>query len=316
LNKHEHINQLLEKYRQQACTAEELQELHSWLDEQAAAGQPYLFNGEEEKSQLKNKIQQAVLGAMPAPAPVRKINPLRWMRYAAAAVGIIVLGVTIAYFFNRPHRIIVAAAPGKMERAVLPDGSTVWLNDNSEVSYYSNFAGHRNIELTKGEAFFQVMKDAAHPFTVQSHDISTTVKGTSFSVKMIAGTGDIKVSVVTGKVLVHKQQDTLGFLLPGDRLRFRRRLAATTVDKVQPGEANAWMNGELFLQNASLNEVTQWLHDHFNVTIENRRTNYTGDYYLQVKKDITLPEIIKILNLLGSKDHIQFSQNNQTVIIQ
>ena len=79
--------QLLEKYRQTACTAAELQELHSWLDEQAAAGQPYLFNGEEEKSQLKNKIQLAVLGAMPAPAPVRKIKPLRRMRYAAAAVG-------------------------------------------------------------------------------------------------------------------------------------------------------------------------------------------------------------------------------------
>jgi ferric-dicitrate binding protein FerR (iron transport regulator) len=197
----------------------------------------------------------------------------------------------------------------------LPDGSTVWLNDNSKLTYYSDFSRERTIVLQRGEAFFQVKKDASHPFTVQSKDVNTTVKGTSFSVKMIGDAGDLKVSVVTGRVLVHKQHDTLGLLTPGQRLRFVHQLGASLIDHVQPGEANAWIQGELFLQNAPLNEVIQWLQNHFNVKVQNSRAINTGNYYLQVKRDISLPEVISILNLLGAKDNIRFELNNETVII-
>jgi ferric-dicitrate binding protein FerR (iron transport regulator) len=315
MNQQQHIDQLLEKFRRNACTANELQELYNWLDIKAAAGEEYPFS-DEEKEQLKNRMREAVFASVMAKTPVKTINRFRWIKYAAACAGILLIGSAIVYFMNRPHIITIAAAPGKIEKTVLPDGSTVWLNDNSSVTYNSNFSHHRTIQLEKGEAFFEVKKDAAHPFTVQSKEVSTTVKGTSFSVKMIERSGDIKVSVVTGKVLVHKQLDTLGYLLPGQRLRFAKQQGKATIDVVQNGEANAWVKGELFLQNASLNEVIQWLQNHFNVTVQNMRSDYKGDYYLQVKEDITLQEVIRILNLLGTKDHIRFSISNHTVIIQ
>jgi transmembrane sensor len=315
LDNEQHIHQLLDKFNRQACSPEELQELHNWLDEKAAAGEPWSFTSDEEKAQTKQTMQQAVFSNIPSNTPVKTMGAYRWMRYAAAAAIIILTG-SIWYVNSRPRHIIVASMPGKMEKIALPDGSTVWLNDNTEIAYYSNFTGNRTIELTKGEAFFDVKKDAAHPFTVQSNDVQTTVKGTSFSVKLIDRTGDIKVSVVTGKVLVHKQLDTLGLLVPRQRLRIIHQTNSAAIDSVQAGEANAWMQGELFLQNATLDEVIQWLQDHFNVKVDNKRINYKGEYYLQVKRDIKLEEIIKILNLLGSKDKVQFIYNNQTVIIQ
>jgi len=315
MNQQQHIDQLLEKFRRNACTADELRELYGWLDKKVAAGEEYVFN-DEEKMQLKNRMREAIFASVITKAPVKTIGRFRLIKYAAACAGILLLGSVAAYFMNRPHLITIAAAPGKIEKAALPDGSTVWLSDNSSLTYNSNFAHHRTIHLEKGEAFFQVKKDAAHPFTVQSKEVSTTVKGTSFSVKMIQGSGDIKVSVVTGKVLVHKQQDTLGYLLPGQRLRFAKQQGKATIDAVQNGEANSWIQGELFLQNASLNEVIQWLQDHFNVTVQNNRSDYKGDYYLQVKRDITLQEVIRILNLLGTKDHIRFSVSNHTILIQ
>lgn len=315
LNHPPHIDALLKKFRSNTCTAKELQELHNWLDIKAATGEPYSFN-DEESALLKAKMREAIFATVTTGKPVtitKRLGPIKY----AAAVAVLLIGVAVAYYFmNRPRLIEVAAAPGNIQKIVLPDGSTVWLNDNSQIAYYSNFAGNRTIELKKGEAFFEVRKDAAHPFTVQSNNVSTTVKGTSFSVKMIDRTNDIKVSVVTGKVLVHKQHDTLGYLLPGQRLRYRQNIAKTTIDSTQALEANAWIQGEQFLQNASLNEVAQWLRNHFNITIDNRRSDYIGEYYLQVKRDITLQEVIKILNLLGTKDHIRFSLNNQTVIIQ
>ncbi|AEV99844.1 hypothetical protein A4D02_25840 [Niastella koreensis] len=315
MNYQEHIDQLLEKFSRNACTEEELQELYSWLDKQSAAGEPYSFTNDNARLLLKSRMHDAVFSAVLPDLPVKTRSRNIWIKYAAAAAALIVC-CGLAYWFTLPTRVVVAAAPGKVEKQLLPDGSTVWLNDNSMIIYYSNFSGHRNITLQRGEAFFEVKKDAAHPFTVQSNGVSTTVKGTSFSVKMLSRTGEVKVSVVTGKVLVHKQQDTLGYLLPGQRLRYIKQQNTVRKDSAQEGEANAWIRGDLFLQNAALNEVMQWLQDHFNVSVENKRTQYTGDYYLQVKRDIPLQEVIRILNLLGAKDHIQFSLHNQTVFIQ
>ncbi|THU39675.1 DUF4974 domain-containing protein [Niastella caeni] len=315
MNHQEYIDQLLEKFKRNACSEEELQELYNWLDAQSAAGTGYSFADDNARLLLKSRMRDAIFSKLVANPPVKTINRYRWIKFAAAAVVLIAIS-SVAYWLTRPKLIVVAAAPGKVEKKVLPDGSTVWLNDNSAISYYSNFSGHRTIELKQGEAFFEVKKDPAHPFTVQSNNVSTTVKGTSFSVKMIDRTGDIKVSVVTGKVLVQKLQDTLGYLVPGQRLRYNKQQGVTLIDSVQAGEANAWIQGELFLQNASLPEVIQWLQNHFKVTVQNNRSDYKGDYYLQVKRDITLEEVIRILNLLGTKDQIQFSLHNQTVFIQ
>jgi ferric-dicitrate binding protein FerR (iron transport regulator) len=315
LNQQQHIDQLLDKVRRNACTPEELQELHHWLDQQAAAGNEYEFTGTDEKEQLRLNMQRVVLQAITTPHPGRSITRTRWKKYAAAAAILLASSSVLWYFTSRPKLITIAAAPGQVVKKALPDGSTVWLNDNSELTYYSNFSRERTIVLQRGEAFFQVKKDASHPFTVQSKDVNTTVKGTSFSVKMIGDAGDIKVSVVTGRVLVHKLHDTLGLLTPGQRLRFVHQMGASRIDHVQPGEANAWIQGELFLQNAPLNEVIQWLQNHFNVKVQNSRAINTGNYYLQVKRDISLPEVISILNLLGAKDNIRFELNNETVII-
>lgn len=126
----------------------------------------------------------------------------------------------------------------------------------------------------------------------------------------------VKVSVATGKVSVSRQKDTLGFLLPQQRLRYDRQSGRSDIDSVLSGEAGGWINGDLLLQNASLGEVIQWLQDHFKLSINNRRRIYAGEYYLQVKSDISLPEVLKILNLLGKKDHVRFELQNSTIIIQ
>jgi transmembrane sensor len=52
------------------------------------------------------------------------------------------------------------------------------------------------------------------------------------------------------------------------------------------------------------------------VTIQNKKSTYRGVYYLQAKSDIPLPEVLKILNLLGKKEQVQFSLQGHTIIIQ
>lgn len=315
MNRAEQIRQLLEKYEQQACTAEELRQLHEWLDEQAAVGTPWKFADEKDKEVVKGKMKAMIASAIDGPAPSQK-RGIPWIRLVSIAAALIACVWGITWLFAPPREIRIASAPGKIERAILPDGSVIWLNDNSEVVYRSDFASRRHIELKKGETFLDVKKDPAHPFILQTRDLTTTVLGTSFSAKIIGSTGSVKLSVVTGKVSVRRLKDTLGLLLPHQRLRFDRRSGIANIDSVLSGEANGWVTGDLFLQNASLGEVIQWLQDHFKVNVSNKRRIDAGEYYLQAKSDIPLPEVLKILNLLGTKDHVRFELQHQTIIIQ
>ena len=309
---------LLEKYRNGTCTAEELKQIEAYLDEQAHTSEEYFFSDEKEKEDIKASIQQKVFAAIEKQTTAQP-KIFVWKRlYSYAAAACVLAIVTTLYFFSSKDKIItVASASGQIIKHELPDGSIVVLNDSSVVSYNSNdFEEHRSINLLRGEAFFEVKKDPAHPFVVASNEVNTTVKGTSFSVKLLQQSGNVKVSVVTGRVAVSHAADTLDVLYPGQRLKYNHLSGTAVKDSVSGAEANGWIHGEILMQNASLGEIAQWFESAFRVHVINYKNNNTGDYYLRVNKNISLEEAIKILNLLGKKDNIRFSLQQQTVIIQ
>ncbi len=303
-----HIQLLLEKYRQGQASPEEIETLENWLDAMAAEGRPFQFADDNEKQAIKHHIESAVFTA-----PLKRSLP--WLRYFSVAAALLLVAAMV-YLFAYPGEISVVSAPGSTRQYRLPDGTILWLNNNTELRYNKNFANNRKIELVKGEAFFDVKKDPAHPFIIQTKEILTTVLGTSFSVKLVKATGDIKVSVVTGKVQVSHNGDTLGTLRSLQRLKYNKASGHASLDTVLNGEANGWITDNILMENASLPEVVQWLEDHFRVKVENHRSAYRGEYYLQVKKDISLPEVLQILNLTSGGHQVQFLLKNQTVLVQ
>ncbi|MEX6691088.1 FecR domain-containing protein [Danxiaibacter flavus] len=311
LNSDEYIQSLLNKYAHNECSEDELALLHNWLDAKAAGGDDYKFIDEEDKKKVRDEIFSNTIPATDVP-----VKRIKWWRYLSVAASLLCVVAGIYYFSSVNKKMIALnTSAGHVSKEILPDGSTIWLNENTQVIYASNFENNRSLEIKEGEVFFEVKKDAAHPFTVITNDVHTVVKGTSFSVKkMIAG--DVKVSVVTGKVLVSKQADTLGFILPGQRLRYASANNKVRIDSSLSLEANGWINGEILLQNVSVNEVADWLQNHFSVNVENRKEGYAGEYHLQVDKNITIEKVIDILNLLGAKNNVRFILQNNTVIIQ
>jgi len=309
---------LLEKYRNGTCTAEELKRLEDHLDQLAQAGEEYRFFGEDEKLQVKESMRQNVFAA------INKGNTLQsksfiWKRlysYAAAACLLAVV-CTIYLLSPKDKMITIASVAGQVIKHQLPDGSTVLLNDSSVISYNSNdFKANRKINLQRGEAFFEVKKDPAHPFVVTSNEINTTVKGTSFSVKLLQQSGNVKVSVVTGRVAVSNASDTLGVLYPNQRLKYNHLSGKAVKDSIANAEANGWANDEILMQNASLEEIMQWLESNYRVKIVNEKKYTGGEYYLRVNRNINLEEAITILNLIGKQNHIQFSLLHDSVIIK
>ena len=96
------------------------------------------------------------------------------------------------------------AQKGSRTRAMLPDGTTVWLNAGSKLDYINDFSGNTREVQLEGEAFFDVAKKAGKPFIVHTSNISIRVLGTVFNVKSYPEDKNVETTLYTGHVQVYR----------------------------------------------------------------------------------------------------------------
>ncbi len=140
----------------------------------------------------------------------RRRHRYGWLTAACALLLLSVIGYQ-SFSTLHPEATEVIATntfPDDVRLLRLPDGSRVWVNQNTHIEYPKQFAGDVRKVTLKGEAFFEVAKNPSKPFIITSGDITTTVLGTSFNVKAYSGNG-AEVRVRTGKVRVEGKQNTV-----------------------------------------------------------------------------------------------------------
>jgi transmembrane sensor len=163
----------------------------------------------------------------------------RWGTYLAAA-GII-MAFLVIYPFAEPENKTtkgngtqlneISISPGSRTKIQLPDGSQVWINSGSKLTYEGTFSGtNREVHLD-GEAYFDVVKDAAHPFVVHTSDIDIKVLGTAFNVKAYKADANIEATLIHGSIEVSNknQPDAPRIMLkPHEKLVYNKALAGDT----------------------------------------------------------------------------------------
>jgi len=232
----------------------------------------------------------------------------KWM----AAAGILIILTAAAYSYwgstndGNPLSGLenisqVSTQPGSKSKLELPDGTQVWLNGNSRLTYSSGSFGNKYREVTlTGEAFFDVVKNEKVPFIIHTGPVNITVKGTAFNVKAYPKEKTIETSLVRGLVEITTQQDPDRKILlkpnekitiPVDRSKNTGMFSSTsdsagialysitklkTSDK-EPEEI-AWVNSQLIFDNEPMNmlapKMENWYHIRIHFTsedIKNRR---------------------------------------------
>jgi len=164
----------------------------------------------------------------------KKTKSKPWRYYAAASILLFILIGTGIYFnenslgeSNVVAETIIENTTSTIKFVVLPDSSKVELSPNSKISYGPNFALNRKIEID-GEAFFKVKKDKQHPFQVFCDETTTTVLGTSFTVKE-SENEEITVELFEGSVQMNvKGQNQKWILKPGEKFTYGNQKASLT----------------------------------------------------------------------------------------
>jgi ferric-dicitrate binding protein FerR (iron transport regulator) len=172
-----------------------------WKELPDGAGSPAI-DTDRAWASLKQRIEAEKNSA--APATVSLFSRYSFMRIAAAIAALALTG-TLAYFlgttFNSPEVVKYATGPGQKNLDILlPDGSRIYLNSNSEISFTGDFGKEeRHVTLT-GEAYFEIEPDAALPFTIAAGEAEIRVVGTTFNVITSNSNSEVEVFVTSGRV--------------------------------------------------------------------------------------------------------------------
>lgn len=187
--------------------------------------------------------------------PVKKPGLRRMELIAMAASILAVIGAGIGYVHMNHADPVYATAVGRQENVVLPDGSRIELNSDSQVTVqYSS--GERQLRLDRGEVMFHVRKDPKRPFTVASADERVRALGTAFVVRRFP----LKtvVTLTHGRVEISRasgwRQLRLAVLRPGERATLTGA-TGVVIDRPPVDMLTAWRNGQVIFDNTSLLEA-------------------------------------------------------------
>lgn len=176
-------------------------------------------------------------------------------RYAvAASVAAVALGLGLFSGLNHPatYTAEFSTALGERRHVALPDGSVIDLNSRSRVQVRYE-QDRRGVELTEGEAMFNVEHDSSRPFVVEAGSGKVTVTGTRFDVRR--DPSQTRVAVEQGTVKVQGQGPDVVSLTAGLGTQISAQGQVAAAYAVNPAELTAWRSGKLVFNNASLSEV-------------------------------------------------------------
>lgn len=223
----------------------------------------------------------------------RKKRNLKLMMGVAATVLVFVI---VGYFFRGGDKFRHETLSNQ-ERIILPDGSAVTLNRNSQITYDATF-GRRDRKLKlSGEAYFEVIRNPDKPFVVNTSQGFVKVLGTSFNVNAKRNT---EVYVRSGKVLFSTLDGESKRLLTKDQFAYSENNQIAPSTYKNDDSPLLWMTKDLLFNNASLSEVMDKLGRVYNVDFSFADTasdcRHTG-HYDNVSLDVILESLKTIYEI-------------------
>ena len=189
------------------------------------------------------------------------------------------------------------APPGAKTQLLLPDGTRVWLNSGSSLSYPSAFnAKSRNVKL-KGEAYFEVVKNARKPMIVSTGHLKVEVYGTKFNVNAFADDGVIKTTLVEGKVTLISEDHKKYILTPGYSASYSIKQKKIQLTKVEEMDAyTGWREGKLLFHNIRFTAIIRELERWYNVDIQLTDKSLGNDVLYATFFDENIEQVLAILS--------------------
>lgn len=264
----------------------------------------------------------------------------RWIKVAfsiaAVSIGAFFLFNTLfskselpALAKSKPQNEVIVSK-GSKSKIVLPDGTQVWINSGSKLTYDENLNGKFREVMLDGEAYFDVVHDPSRPFIVHTSDIDIHVLGTVFNVKAYSVDETIEATLIHGSIEVvnRNQKDAPKLMLkPHEKIIFNKDIVAHEKEKTAPGEVikeiretsfnvqvlpiskkladssiheTSWVYNKILFEEEKLKDIVKKLERWYNVQINLENEDIENIRLSGSFVDETIDEALRDLQLLVS----------------
>lgn len=187
---------------------------------------------------------------------------------------------------------------GGQYKLVLADGTQVWLNAASSITFPTAFAGaERLVEIT-GEAYFDVAKDKKRPFIIKSGETQVRVLGTSFNINAYHDEITARTTLVEGQIIVksNRAQKTVA---PGQQAETLQNGNIELLNNVDVDQVVAWKNGSFSFNRTPLKEVMRQVARWYDVEILYESVIPDLKFGGELKRNLLLMDMLEILTKTG-----------------
>lgn len=332
-NKPNNIDLLIASYLSDQLCPEDLSELQQWIDaslenKQYFSNQQTLWLAAVNTSTLdcfdKNKAYSRFLirteDARREKRRTKSRLSLRLFWSGAAAVMLLIATSYISYWQGeegvktRFSDITVESPIGSKTKIYLPDGTLVWLNAGSKITYSQGFGVSERTVCLTGEGYFEVTKNEKVAFAVKTDELTVNVLGTKFNFRNYNNDNEATVSLVEGNVLASNNllESNKVKLFPNQKVHLNKRTGKMWVSKVNAYAAVEWTNDYLFFDEERLPNIIKELERNYDVKITLAdKSLETFRFYGGFKKSDC--NIEDILGMLASTHKIKYKVDGKNI---
>lgn len=235
----------------------------------------------------------------------------RWIQMAAAVVILLGVGLVVQNFLQTETPLqVVTTTDGNTKEIKLTDGTMVYLNENSQITFPEQFTGETRSVQLKGEAFFEVAKNVEKPFFIESDHGKIQVLGTAFNVRSIDEEDYEEVTVEHGKVAFSSTKSKESTqLVKAQKATLDKRTGKISIFEDEKLNSLAWRTKKLSFKGEKLEKIFNHLGRNTGVSFEVENQAVYDCTYTISFQILKIEEALKSLEL-ASNNNLKFQKND------
>ncbi|MDD2797774.1 MAG: FecR family protein [Bacteroidales bacterium] len=247
-----------------------------------------------------------------------------WISIAASVLLLLTTSLSAYLLYhsetqNQVKDMSVAVEKGQKAKVILPDGSSVWMNSGSRITYGKRFNQKERIVKLEGEAFFDVAKNKRAPFVVQSGEFSVEALGTAFDVKAYPEEKLITAVLVRGKVEVGDERNKIR-LIPNQCVVYDKSVRSMQKTEVEnPNLYTSWMNNQMVFESESFENIAIALERNYNIHFAFESNSLKKYRFTGTIKNTSLESLLQIFSMTSPftysiKDSVIYLKENRATM--
>lgn len=326
------IDQLIDLYFTGKADKASLAKLENWIH-QSEEHQKYVRNKVElwfsasvsgdvtdfDKDKAFERFKQRITTA---PKAHTSIRPIFWKHMGRAAAIVLILLLPFATYWKGKETIkqtfadmTVEAPMGARTKLYLPDGTLVWLNAGSKITYSQGFGVDDRCLSLEGEGYFEVTHNKEIPFEIKTHEVGLKVLGTKFNFKNYPDDKEITVNLMEGKVALQNKLRAMPelYLEPSEKMTLNKQTGEMKKTRTNVTNSNIWTQDELFFDEELLEDIAKKLMRSYDIKIEIADSLKNHRFYGSFK--IMGNTIDEVLETIASTNRMKYRYENEKYIL-